>query len=202
MWYNHRFWGLGWASLEVIILPITERFHSFRFTIQIQFLPSTSVLVFHNVHEILFLFTAALLYGSETYNKADNSGVTSVAYNSILRNNIKRVHISKLLRISLFYHRNQEVSESLSVLALLLSSLWDILIYLAVVTKCHGLGGLKNRNLFSHSLEAGSLRSRCLKAMEEKVCSTPPSLADGCLSSPCVFTKHFTFLCLYPDLFL
>ena len=36
-----------------------------------------------------------------------------------------------------------------------------VLVRSAVITKYHRLGGLNNRNLFSHSLEARSLRSGC-----------------------------------------
>ena len=36
-----------------------------------------------------------------------------------------------------------------------------IILFRAAITKDHRLGGLNSRNLFSHSLEAKSPRSRC-----------------------------------------
>ena len=66
------------------------------------------------------------------------------------------------------------------------SAYYSIILLRAAITKDHRLGGLNSRDLFSHSLEAKSPRSRCRKIdffWELSVC-----LVDGCLFP--VFT-HF-----------
>ena len=68
----------------------------------------------------------------------------------------------------------------------------------AIMT-CHRLGGLNNRNIFSHS--SGSYKSK-IKVSAGLVSSetAPLSLAGRWLSSPCAFTWCFLCRCLCSNL--
>ena len=62
----------------------------------------------------------------------------------------------------------------------------------AAIMKYSRLGSLNGRNLFSHSLEAECLRSRC---WQDPFLLSPLPLACRRLSSPCVFTR--SSLCVH-----
>ena len=68
--------------------------------------------------------------------------------------------------------------------------LLTVLIDQAAITKFHRLGGLNNRNLFSHSSEARNPGSRCPHSW---FLLNPPFLTWRWPSSPCV--PIWTFLC-------
>lgn len=71
----------------------------------------------------------------------------------------------------------------------------------AVITECHQLGGLKNRNALSHGFREWKSKSRCqqdcffLWGPRGRTCSRPLSFTCGWTSSPCV-SSHL-LLCVF-----